>query len=226
MDMKVDKEIIEERINNSIKDTSKIVGYCMAKAINFPYPGFLNPLGLVLLAFLSAEVSRVFLFLFVVFLFYLIKTAVWDYEKYILVFLQESIKLLRVKDDNLNVVNIHTYSYRNVESVATYASKNFWIILTNKKSIKYYSTIQSTNSSFTLKDFDVKKFCDEKKTEKDEVISTGNETEKQEDISTVNDILPKILDCPSCGDELELEENERISKQFTCPWCDKFIDLN
>ena len=34
------------------------------------------------------------------------------------------------------------------------------------------------------------------------------------------------ITCPECGAELELEENERNSKQFTCPSCNKFIDLN
>ena len=172
--MKINKEIIEEKINGEIKDPNEIVGYCIVKAINFPYPGYINPFVLVILAYLSATVSTVFGFLFIGFIIYLIKTAVVDYEKYILVFLEGNIKLLQIKGDNLSVINTHTYSYGNVKSVATYAQipmgthadKNFWIILTNDKPIKYYSTIQSTNSSFTLKEFDVKKFCDEKKRKK------------------------------------------------------------
>lgn len=39
------------------------------------------------------------------------------------------------------------------------------------------------------------------------------------------DVLPKTIECPNCKQELELDEEERKLKQFTCPECEKFIDL-
>ena len=89
--MEINNKIIEEKINEEIKDPNEIVGYCIVKAINFPYPGFINPIAIVLLAYLSAKVSTVFLFLLVGFIIYLIKTAIMDSEKYILVFLESNI---------------------------------------------------------------------------------------------------------------------------------------
>ena len=41
-----------------------------------------------------------------------------------------------------------------------------------------------------------------------------------------DELLPKNIECPECKEELELEETERKSKQFTCPWCEKIIDLS
>lgn len=38
--------------------------------------------------------------------------------------------------------------------------------------------------------------------------------------------LPKLFKCPSCGKELELEEEEQKEKRFTCPVCHEFIDMN
>lgn len=161
--MKTNKKLIEEKINNEIKDTNEIVGYCIAKAMNAPYPGLINPLGLMVLAILSATVSNLFLILLVAFIIFIIITMITVYEKHILVFLEGNIKLLQVKGDNLNVVNTHTYSYRNVKSVETKGKKNLCITFTNDKPKTLFSKIKSINSSFTLKDFDVKKFCDEKK---------------------------------------------------------------
>lgn len=163
--MKINKKLIEEKINNEIKDTNEIVGYCIATTMNLPYPGWLNPLGLMVLAILSATVSNLFLILLVAFIIFIIKTAIKVYEKHILVFLQGNIKLLQVKGDNLDVVNTHTYSYRNVISVETEVKRNLHITFTNDKPKTFVSTIKSINSSFALKDFDVKKFCDEKKIE-------------------------------------------------------------
>ncbi|MEE9190291.1 MAG: hypothetical protein V3U16_05930, partial [Candidatus Neomarinimicrobiota bacterium] len=75
-----------------------------------------------------------------------------------------NIKALQIKGDNLDVVNTHTYSYRNVKKVDfVKLNKNLIITFTNDKNISYHSTILSTNSSFTSKDFDIKKFCAEKK---------------------------------------------------------------
>lgn len=49
---------------------------------------------------------------------------------------------------------------------------------------------------------------------------------KRKESYSASDVLFKYIDCPKCGDKLELEKEERISKQFTCPLCDTFIDLN
>ncbi len=37
--------------------------------------------------------------------------------------------------------------------------------------------------------------------------------------------LPKVVECPQCEEEVSLDENERNSKQFTCPYCAEFIDF-
>ena len=85
-------------------------------------------------------------------------------KKHIIIFLQDNIKVLQIEGDNFDVVNTHTYSYRNVKVVDAHnINKTLLITFTNDKTITYSSAILSTNSSFTLKDFDVKKFCAEKK---------------------------------------------------------------
>jgi len=44
--------------------------------------------------------------------------------------------------------------------------------------------------------------------------------------SVGNNVLPIEIKCPACSADLELEESERKTKQFTCPICNKFIDLH
>lgn len=161
--MKTNKKILEEKVNKEIKENNEIVNYYIAKFLKLPFPGILIPIGLPLLAILSAQVSRVFLIVLVAFIIYIIKTAISSWEYFIIVFLKNNIKLLKVGGDNLDVVNTQTYSYDDVLSTQTYANKNLYIIFTDDKSKRYSSTIQSTNSSFTLKEFDVKKYCEEKK---------------------------------------------------------------
>lgn len=161
--MKTNKKLLEERVNKEIKENNEIVGYYIAKFLKLPFPGFVIPLGLPLLAILSAQVSRVFLIVLVAFIIYIIRMAITSWESFIIIFLQGNIKLFQVEGDNLDVVNTQTYSYGDVLLVQTYANKNLYITFTDDKSKRYSSTLQSTNSSFTLKEFDVKKFCDEKK---------------------------------------------------------------
>jgi hypothetical protein len=38
-------------------------------------------------------------------------------------------------------------------------------------------------------------------------------------------MLPRIISCPHCGEELELDDSERRSGKLTCPVCGKQIDL-
>ena len=44
-------------------------------------------------------------------------------------------------------------------------------------------------------------------------------------MSDSDKILPIDVTCPHCGEELELEEEERKEKKFTCPACNSLIDL-
>lgn len=39
-------------------------------------------------------------------------------------------------------------------------------------------------------------------------------------------MLPRQLNCPDCNTLLELNKEERISQQFTCPHCGHAIDLS
>jgi hypothetical protein len=41
-----------------------------------------------------------------------------------------------------------------------------------------------------------------------------------------NDILPESVKCPHCSVELDLEDEERKSKKYTCPNCNKYVDLS
>ncbi|MFH1196687.1 MAG: hypothetical protein V1720_13375 [bacterium] len=41
-----------------------------------------------------------------------------------------------------------------------------------------------------------------------------------------NGILPVDIKCPSCFEELELDEQERLNKKFTCPNCNIIFDLS
>ena len=83
-----------------------------------------------------------------------------------MVFLESNIKLLEVKGDTLNIINTYSYSYNDVKSVSTRYKKELTIVLMGRKEISLFSNLKSDNSSFNLKDFDVKKYCMEKKTEK------------------------------------------------------------
>lgn len=38
-------------------------------------------------------------------------------------------------------------------------------------------------------------------------------------------ILPETINCPNCGEELEIEETERREKKFICPECNNSIDI-
>ena len=58
--MKTRRELMESKINSEIKDNSKIVQYCLAKAFSLPYPGFLHPVMLLFLIILSTQVSHLF----------------------------------------------------------------------------------------------------------------------------------------------------------------------
>jgi uncharacterized Zn finger protein (UPF0148 family) len=40
-----------------------------------------------------------------------------------------------------------------------------------------------------------------------------------------DNILPEEINCPKCGEPLELEYEERITKKFNCPACETFVDL-
>lgn len=161
--MKTNKKLLEEKVNKEIEENNDIVNYYIAKFLKLPFPSIIILIGVPLLAFLSAQVSRVFFIALVAFIIYIIKTAITSWEYFIIAFLKDNIKLLQVEGDNLDVVNTQTYSYRDVLWVQTYANKNLYITFTDDKSKRYISTIKTTNSSFTLKEFDVKKFCDEKK---------------------------------------------------------------
>ena len=39
------------------------------------------------------------------------------------------------------------------------------------------------------------------------------------------DMLPEQVKCPSCGEELDLDEEERSKRKFTCPECGKKAQL-
>jgi DNA-directed RNA polymerase subunit RPC12/RpoP len=41
----------------------------------------------------------------------------------------------------------------------------------------------------------------------------------------ISDVLPEDIKCPMCGDELELDNKERIEKKFICATCGKFVDM-
>jgi hypothetical protein len=41
----------------------------------------------------------------------------------------------------------------------------------------------------------------------------------------VSDILSEIINCPFCGEEIDLNSKERIEKKFICPCCDKLVDM-
>lgn len=32
-------------------------------------------------------------------------------------------------------------------------------------------------------------------------------------------MLPEIVKCPACGEQLQLDKNERVERKFTCPEC-------
>lgn len=40
-----------------------------------------------------------------------------------------------------------------------------------------------------------------------------------------NSHLPEDITCPSCGNEIELSEEESVSKKVHCPECEAFIDF-
>jgi len=94
--MKTNKNLLEEKVNKEINENNEIVGYYIAKFLKLPFPGILIPPGLPLLAILSAQVSRGFLILLVAFIIYIIKMAITSWEYFIIVFLQDNIKLLQV----------------------------------------------------------------------------------------------------------------------------------
>ena len=164
--MKTRKELIESIIKNEIKDNSKMVQYCVAKAFKLPYPGYLHPVMLAFLIFLSAQVSHLFYVLVIAFVAYWIIIMIYLFKKYIVVFLENNIKLIEVKGDSLNIVNIHSYSYNDVKSVSTRYKKELTITLQERKEFTLFSNLKSENSSFNLKDFNVEKYCMEKKTAK------------------------------------------------------------
>ena len=161
--MKTNKKLLEQKVNKEIKENNEIVNYYIAKSLKLPFLAILIPIGIVLLSFLSAKVSGVFFIVFIAFIIYIIIKVITSWEYFIIVFLQGNIKLLQVEGDNLDIVNTQTYSYQDVLCVFTAPSKGLVIKFTDNRSKGYSSTIKSTNSSFTLKEFDVKKFCDEKK---------------------------------------------------------------
>jgi len=39
-------------------------------------------------------------------------------------------------------------------------------------------------------------------------------------------VLPEIVDCPFCGEKLKLFANERLEGKYTCPTCNKNIDIS
>ena len=39
-------------------------------------------------------------------------------------------------------------------------------------------------------------------------------------------LLPEIINCTKCGEEIELNEKERIEHKYTCPECNTFIEMN
>jgi len=54
-------------------------------------------------------------------------------------------------------------------------------------------------------------------------IPSGEDEPLQEESEDVT-LLPTI-NCPECNEAVNLKEDERSNKKFTCPWCEKFIDL-
>ena len=48
----------------------------------------------------------------------------------------------------------------------------------------------------------------------------------KENNKIIDERLPKEIECPQCGEKLELEETERIEKKFTCVECNNLIDLS
>ena len=85
--MKTNKKILEEKVKEEIKENKEIINYYIAKFLKLPFPGILIPIGLPLLAILSAQVSRVFLIVLVAFIIYIINLAITSWEYFIIVFL-------------------------------------------------------------------------------------------------------------------------------------------
>ena len=160
--MKFEKKILEEKIDQEIKQKKEIVGYCVVKALKLPFPAIIIPVGLVLLAYLSSQ-SRLFFILFIAFLIYIIKSAITSWEYFILTFLNKNIQLLQIEGEDLDIVNKKIYSYEEVSYVFTYLDKNLYLAFADNSSKRYNALLQPNNSSFTLKEFDVKKFCEERK---------------------------------------------------------------
>lgn len=52
----------------------------------------------------------------------------------------------------------------------------------------------------------------------------GRQAPANQDLAAPH-VLPKDISCPHCGEELELDEHERIAGQFTCPECNTLIDV-
>jgi transcription elongation factor Elf1 len=48
----------------------------------------------------------------------------------------------------------------------------------------------------------------------------------KENNKIIDERLPKEIECPQCGEKLELEEAERIERKFTCVECNNLIDLS
>ena len=41
----------------------------------------------------------------------------------------------------------------------------------------------------------------------------------------VSNVLPNVIKCPLCGEELELYNNERIQRKFICSECGGAVDM-
>ena len=82
-----------------------------------------------------------------------------------------------------------------------------------------------------------KSFCEEclidggeyyycKNPECQETLNKGKNLDNQESINAGdNSELPEDITCPSCGNELELSDEERETKKIHCPECETFIDF-
>jgi len=51
------------------------------------------------------------------------------------------------------------------------------------------------------------------------------EADAKQEFPNEEDMLPEKVNCPSCGEELELNEKERAKRKFICPECKTRINL-
>jgi hypothetical protein len=164
--MKKDIDLAEERINSEIKDKSRIVNFCFAYSIKPPYPGFINPLVLFILVILEFTVSRIFGILLLLAVIIIIIVIINSIKHYLLVFLEDELRLIQIKGKDLMVGKSYSYRYKDIVKLEL-NGKN--LIVKCKEGLGIDSIIRADYYSFKSEDFDVKKFVEEKSGNKEPI---------------------------------------------------------